>query len=208
MDPDRFRRQVEVFFDLFHFQKMGMVYEDSTVGRTYAAVTDVEAVAKERGFWVVRRLVDEPKSPDDRERYYQEVLKAHRELALEVDAMFLTVASLDVTWLPELLAPFYEKKIPVFSQLGTEEVKNGALLSVSHSDFREMGRFGAETMVRVLRGTPPEDLEQVFVDTPHIALNFDVADQIGYKIPFDILLVADEIFLWKTHPESTGSNEK
>jgi len=47
--------------------------------------------------------------------------------------------------------------------------------------------------LKVLNGVSPRELPQVYGDTPSIVLNLEVADLIGYQIPFDILLAADEI---------------
>src|SRR5690606_38633895 len=115
------------------------------------------------------------------------------ELASQVDAMFITLGPWDVKKLPELLQPFKDKKIPVFSQLGPEEVEYGALLSLSRSNFDGLGMFGADTIAKVLNGSSPRELPQVYGDTPRIVINLEVADQIGYQIPFEILLASDDI---------------
>ena len=54
VDPTRYERQVRIFHDLIGFQKLGIAYEDSVYGRTYAAIDPIEKVAKERGFDIVR----------------------------------------------------------------------------------------------------------------------------------------------------------
>ena len=193
MDPDRYVRQVEVFHDIFSFKTLGMVYENSELGRIYAAVDDVEGFAKERGFALERKFVNEPKSDEEFDKYYKEIKAANIELANQVDAMFITLGPWDVKKLPELLQPFIDKKIPVFSQLGPEEVTHGALLSLARPNFDGVGLFGADTIAKVLNGASPRELPQVYGDTPSIVLNLEVAELIGYQIPFDILLAADEI---------------
>lgn len=196
MDPDRYRQQIEVFHDMFGFKKLGMVYEDSVAGRTLAAVEDMESVARERGFEIVRCFVKD--NQPDKNEFYRETLEANRKLAREVDAMYLSVyMDRKADMLPGLLEPFYEKKIPVFAQQGEAEVKNGALLSVYRADFSGVGMFGAEAIARVLNGAKPRSLPQVFVNTPNIVINLDVADKIGYAPPFDVLLAADEIYTKK-----------
>ncbi len=194
MDARVYKRQMTVFYDLFHFQRMGMVYENSSLGRVYAAVDDAEELAREMGFAITALPVVEPVNQDDQERYYNDLLTLHRQLAEEVDAMYLTMGPIDPARLAGLLQPFYEKKIPVFSQLGTEEVMAGALISVARADFTGVGNFGADNMIKILQGTSPRQLPQVFENVPHIALNLEVARKIGYKPPFEILLVADEIY--------------
>jgi ABC-type uncharacterized transport system substrate-binding protein len=193
MDPDRYVRQVEVFHDIFQYKTLGMVYENSELGRIYAAVDDVEEFARQRGIVIEREFVTEPKSQAQFEQYYQELKAANTKLASKVDAMYITLGPAEAKRLPELLQPFMDKKIPVFSQLGPEEVKHGALLSLARPNFDGVGLFGADTIVKVLKGTSPRALPQVYGDTPSIVLNLEVAELIGYQIPFDILLAADEV---------------
>ena len=52
VDPYRYERQVRIFHDLVTFKKLGVAYEDSVIGRSYAAVEMIENVAKERNFEV------------------------------------------------------------------------------------------------------------------------------------------------------------
>jgi len=122
------------------------------------------------------------------------MLEAHRKLSREVDAMYMTVypGSRKFDMLPRLLEPFYQNSIPVFSQL-KQEVQYGALISVADSDFIGIGQFGAEAVARVLNGESTGGLPQVYESTPYIVLNLEVAKKIGYRPPFEILLVADKI---------------
>jgi ABC-type uncharacterized transport system substrate-binding protein len=198
LDPVRYKQQLQVFADIFQFKKMGVVYEDSPNGKAFAAVDDIEAVAKEKRFEIVRKLVPGTKGIDDQDRYFKDLLQAHTELAAEVDGFYYAVSpapGIRQEQLYAVLQPFYEKRIPVFAQLGDEEVSRGALLSLARADFAGMGQFGAEQLAKLLNGASADTLPQVYSDTPTIALNFQVAKQIGYKPPFEILLVSDKVFL-------------
>jgi len=194
MDPNRFERQLNVFYDTVKFKKLGMVYEDSDIARVYSAVSEVEARAAEKGFEIVRYYVDEPRTPEDYQRYYREVQEAYDKLAPQVDAMFVTVASLESDKLPELFTPFYEHKVPIFSQLGNVEVEHGALMTVSVMDELNVGRFGADTIIKCLRGSKPRELTQAFQSAPRIVFNAKVAEKIGFKIPFELIMVTDEVY--------------
>lgn len=196
-DPNRYRQQLQVFSDIFRFKKLGVVYEDSANGRAFAAVDDIEAVAREKGFVVVRKLVVGTRSGADQERYFQDLLQAHKVLANAVDAYYLAIApapGLRSDAVYAALRPFYARKIPVFSQLGDEEVRRGALLSIARADFSGVGAFGADQMARLLNGAPVNTLAQIYSDTPTIALNLQVSREIGYRPSFDILLVSDKVF--------------
>ncbi|MGE5417366.1 MAG: ABC transporter substrate-binding protein [Acidobacteriota bacterium] len=194
VDPARYQTQIEVFHDIFKFKKLGLVHEDSETGRILAAVDDVKKVARTEEFKIIGYGIKEPINDADQERYYHDLLKLHKKLAGEVDAMYLTMGQIEADRLPEMLAPFYEKDIPVFSQLGSEEVANGALLSVAQASYNQVGEYGAEVMIKLLRGMSARQLAQSFQSTPNIALNLDVAERIGYKPSFEILLAADEIY--------------
>ena len=194
MDEQRFVRQIRAFYDIVNFKKLGMVYENSDNARIYSAVSEVESLAQEKGFEIVRYHVKEPRSSGEYPGYYREVQVAYKQLAAEVDAVYVTIASLESEKLPELFQPFYQQKIPVFSQLGNIEVENGALLTVSVMDEVNIGRFGADTISKCLRGAKPCELEQSFQSAPRITLNAAVAQQIGFKLPYELVMVLDEVY--------------
>jgi ABC-type uncharacterized transport system substrate-binding protein len=194
MDKNRFKRQLQVFDDVFKIKKLGIVYENSELVKNYTALSDIEFMAKERGFTIEREFVNEPKNENDVERYRRELKAAYTRLSQKVDAFYIAVSLIDPEWLPDLLEPFYKKKIPVFSQMGSDEVRHGALMSITLLDLPNMGRFGADTIIRSLSGVPVGKLNQVYENTPQILLNLETAKKIGYKPSFDILLVADQIY--------------
>lgn len=194
MDQQRFERQTKAFYDIIKFKKLGIVYEDSENARIYSALNELEQLAKEKNFEIIRYHVTEPRSAEEYPKYYQEVQAAYNKLAKEVDAVYVTIASLESEKLPELFQPFYANKIPIFSQLGNIEVENGALITVSVMDEKNIGRFSADIISKCLKGTKPRDLEQSFQSAPRIALNTEVAKKIGFKLPFELLMVVDETY--------------
>lgn len=204
MDSGKFQRQIRVFYDIFKFKKLGIVYENSPLAKEYSAIDDVESIAGQKGFEIVYNYVNEPKFPGDEERYHREVSEAYKQLSEKVDAMYITIASLDSKKLPELFTPFYEKRIPVFSQLGADEVMNGALMSISTGDFKNLGRFGADNIARLFNGAGLRSLQQVFESTPQIIINLEVADKIGYDVPFEVLLTSDKIYKKVGDSDGTG----
>lgn len=194
VDPYRYRRQLEIFHDIFHFKRLGIAYEDSQSGRTFAAVADVEAVAQGRGFEIVRERVKQP-SPDHGEAFYAALIAANRRLADQVDAVYFGLfIGMQPTRLAEVLAPFVERKVPVFAQQAPDGVRYGALVSVARANFQGIGRFGAGAIAKVMQGTKPRHIGQVYENSANILLNLQVAREIDYRPSFEILLVADEVF--------------
>ena len=52
-DPDRYVRQIRLFHRLVKFKRLGVVYENTVEGRSYAAFEEIMQAAKERKFTVV-----------------------------------------------------------------------------------------------------------------------------------------------------------
>lgn len=195
VDPTRYERQIRIFYDIFHFKNLGVVLEQDTVeGRSYAAIDDIEKVAKELGFNVI--TCHAPFSGViTQEAVGRAVLKCHEELATKVDAVYVTVhRGVSLQKMDKLLTPFMRRKIPTFSQLGTDEVKHGVLLSIARAGFKYVARFHAETIARIFNGAKPRDLDQLFEDPPRIAINLKTARIIGYDPGVDILGSSDEVF--------------
>jgi len=194
VEPGRYERQIEIFHDLFAFKKLGMVYEDSPDGRGYAALEDVQKVANKRGFKIYSVFVKDKQG--DKAAHQVQMIAAYHKLVNEgVDAVYSTLyIDRNVAELAELFQPLYEDHIPIFAQMGVDEVKNGSLLSVYRSDFMGLGSFGAHIITEVFSGVNPRELTQVYENTPSIVLNLKVAKKINYNPPFEVLLVADEIY--------------
>jgi ABC-type uncharacterized transport system substrate-binding protein len=192
-DPTRYIRQLRLFHRLFDFKRLGVVYENTVEGRTYAAMDDILQVAAERHFSVVS--CEAPFSGVDLKTSTDRIIECHRQLAQSADAVYVTVhRGLDPSRMAEIVAPLLAHKIPTWSQRGPEEVRKGILFSVSRGGFRAVGRFHAEVMARVFNGEKPRDIDQVFEDPKLIAINTKVAQMIGYKIPESILQIADIVY--------------
>jgi ABC-type uncharacterized transport system substrate-binding protein len=195
LDPRRYERQVKIFHDIIRFNRLGVSYENSVAGRSYAAIDDVEKVARERNFEIVRCYavsdVADPKLAADA------LVKCHEQLAPKIDAMYLTTHSgLSPKNLPRLLAPLNSKKIPTFSQAGSRDVRYGVLLSIAtaSTSFKYAARFHAEIMAKIFNGAKPRELEQIYESPPKIAINLVTAQTIEWDPPVDILGAADEIY--------------
>jgi ABC-type uncharacterized transport system substrate-binding protein len=193
VEPDRYFRQVRLFHDIIGFDTLGLVYEDSVEGRTFAAVNEVERVAGERGFEL--KTCFARNSDVTLEQASSEALECYRKLAPRVDAIYITVhRGENLSNLPKLLEPLLSNQVATFAMPGSGFVRHGALLSIAHADFSYVGMFHAQTVARILNGARPRDLEQRWVAPPKIAINLKTAEIIGFNPPFDVLAAADDIF--------------
>lgn len=193
VEPDRYYRQVRLFHDIIGFNTLGLVYEDTVEGRTFAAVSEVEQIAAERGFEL--KTCFARNSDVTLEQASSEVLECYRKLAPQVDALYITVhRGENLRNLPHLLEPLLSNEVATFAMPGSSFVRHGVLLSIAHADFSYVGMFHAETVAKILNGAMPRELEQVWIAPPKIAINLKTAEIIGFNPPFDVLAAADDIF--------------
>ncbi|WP_211234110.1 ABC transporter substrate-binding protein [Chitinilyticum litopenaei] len=192
-EPGRYGRQLALFHDIFRFRKLGIVYEDSVEGRSFAAVDEIAAIAGKRGFAV--QTCHAPFNGVSQQEAEARVTACYREIATVADAVYLTVhRGITPQSLPGVLEPLIARGLPTFSMLGEQEVRQGALMSIAQLNYLYVGRFHAETMARIFNGASPRALPQVWQAPAKIALNLETAERIGYNPPVDILMASDEIY--------------
>jgi ABC-type uncharacterized transport system substrate-binding protein len=191
--PNRYIQQVRLFHDIVGFNRLGVVYENSVVGKTYAALSDVRTVAAERGFELL--TCEAPWSEMSVRGCMRNLARCHEMLAPRIDALFLTVhQGVDLRHMDEILNPLMAYKIPTWSQRGPQEVRHGVLLSISRGGFQSIGEYHAKIMAKIFNGARPGELSQIFEDPKRIAINMKTAQAIGFKIPRGLLQVADEVY--------------
>lgn len=193
VDPLRYERQVQIFHDIIGFKKLGIMYEDTVRGKSYASVEKIEAAAKQLGFEIVRCFIQ--KGVDDKKSAEENVKECFSQLCTKADAIYVTLhMGVNSDSLPFLVKTANQTKIPTFSQAGSEEVKYGLLMSISQAEFKYVGQFHAETMAKIFNGASPRQLSQFFEEPSKIAINLKTAETIGYDPSIDILSAADEIY--------------
>jgi ABC-type uncharacterized transport system substrate-binding protein len=193
LDPARYERQVRLFHDIIGFKKLGVAYEDSIHGRSYAAIDLIEKVAKEQNFEIVRCFTQS--DIPDQKTAGQTVVKCFEDLVKKSDAIYVTLqGGVNPETLPQLVKIANEYRIPTFSQAGSKGVKCGFLLSISRASFRPVGLFHAATIAKIFNGAKPRQLNQVFEEAPNIAINLKTAEILGVYLYADVLAAADEIY--------------
>ncbi|HUH59402.1 MAG TPA: ABC transporter substrate binding protein [Candidimonas sp.] len=194
IEPERYERQVRLFREIVPFKTLGIVYEDSHEGRTYAAVPAVEQVGRELGFTVehchaVSSSVSTEAATRNALACYEKLANAH------VGGVYVTThRGVTKDSIGTIAASLAHAKVPSFSMAGSRDVREGILLSLAQADLSYVGLFHAETIARVFHGAKPRQLSQLWIDPPKIALNLATARRIGFDPPVDILLAADEVY--------------
>lgn len=193
IDPYRYERQLRIFHDIIRFKKLGIAFEDSIYGRSYSAIDTVEKVAADIGFEVVKCYTKSDIS--DTQIASDSVIKCFDKLSKEVDAIYVTIqGGVNPESIPQLVEIANENSIPTFSQLGSKEVQQGFLFSISQPGFKPAGLFLSATIAQILNGAKPRQLTQLFEDSPSIAINLKTAEIVGLYLYADILAAADTIY--------------
>jgi ABC-type uncharacterized transport system substrate-binding protein len=193
VDPERHKRQVTLFHKIFRFKKLGIVYEDSPEGRGFSGVNSVYEVAAGLRFKIEK--CEARFNGIERKQAEKNVVDCYKTLAPKVDAVYIVRhPGVNLTNLPNILAPLISRKIPTFAQGLSDEVAHGVLLSISLADFSYIGDFYAKTIAKIFNGAKPCQLPQRFQNPPKIAINLKTAQLIGYDPSVDIVGAADEIF--------------
>jgi ABC-type uncharacterized transport system substrate-binding protein len=199
VDPEQYARQIKLFHEIIGFKKLGVAYEDTETGRSYAAIDTINKIAKEQNFEVVPCFTksDIP----DVKLAAESVKKCFIELTKNSDAIYVTEqGGINNDSIPELIEILNSSHIPTFAQYGPEMVKYGFLLSISTAGFKYVGAFHAETIAKIFNGAAPNQLDQVFIEPPKIALNLKTAEIVNFNPPLVILGAADEIYRTITSP--------
>jgi ABC-type uncharacterized transport system substrate-binding protein len=190
-----------IFHDMVGFKKLGVAYEDTVAGRSYAAVDAIEKVAADKGFEVIRCFTQSDIS--DQKMINKSVINCFEKLVTQVDAIYVTVqGGVNAKTIPKLVQLTHENKIPTFSQLGSTEVKQGFLLSIARKGgFKSAGRYFAALFAQIFNGARPRELSQVFEEDQNFAINLKTAEIIGFYLYADIIAAADEIYRQIEVPE-------
>ncbi len=194
VDIGRQTRHVELFHSILEFKKMGMAFEYSEDGRLYSGYEPVKKLSVSLGFELVTcNAID---NNCTKQEAYKALKKCYGELiAKNIDVLYLTIhRGKTLETLPKLLKNI---KIPTYTQPNKQafkEVKLGVLFSMSQQSAENMALFHTKAMIKVLNGSVPSKLSMTFVDPLKIIVNTNTARMIKYKIPDDILDMADIVY--------------
>lgn len=194
IDPTFHERQIKYFHEIIQFDSLGIIFENSETGKSYAGLASAQKVAKESGFDLVTCFAVSDIA--DISQCEQEYLNCIDRIAREkIDALYVTAhGGVTDQSIKSIVEKTHHYNIPTFSQYGTKEVEKGLLISLSRIDFKKVGLFEAAIISNVLNGAAPGDLVQIFKEPLHISINIDTAQRISYLPSADVIAAADIIF--------------
>jgi len=192
-DPTRYIRQIRLFHDIFRFKRLGIVYEDTPDGRTYAGLDDMKKIANERGFEVVECIALD--LTDSLKEAVAGYARCCEKLAPKIDAFYFTDhIGAHTDHLSKPLEPLLKYKVPTWTRRGSDQVKHGVLMSIARKNFDNFSPFYGDIIAKILNGAKPRDLNQVFIEPLKLSINLETARIINYKVPNNILKVAEIVY--------------
>ena len=193
IEPDRYFKYVDVAYQIFGFKKLGISYDHTPLGRSIAAIDQIEKACKLHGVEIID--CDGKFFPNyDPDDVFKSMLNCHKHFVeKKVDAVFITYNSLRPEQIPRVIEPLIKMNIPTISQTGPQEVKMGVLTSVTNYDANE-GEFEANLIKEIINNTKPKDLPYIMNSSISFCININTASRIGWNPSLDMLLSVDEFF--------------
>ena len=193
VSPDRFKKQVELFHQLFNFKKLGIVYEDDPTGKSVIALNEIESAANDLD--ITLSSCTTKLHGDNIDIITNNVAECHKKLIDQhVDAIYLTFSvELPPQQIRYTLTPLIQANIPTFSQSGVSDVKSGALLSLVDPAIVE-GKQAGQILIKLITGMLPRKIDNKFYQPILLAINLRTAASIGWNPPLEVLLLVDEFY--------------
>ncbi|WP_417228334.1 ABC transporter substrate-binding protein [Amphritea sp.] len=193
-DPQHYERQVALFHDLIGFKTLGVAYENTLEGRSYASIELIHRLAQERDFKVVSCFTQS--DVNDQLAANTSVIDCFQVLAGQVDAIYVTAqGGVNNDTIPQLVHIANQNSIPTFSQYGQREVKMGYLMSLSQIEgYQREGKILSGVASHILHGSSPASLVKNRETINGISLNLKTAEQIGLYLNADLLAAVDHFF--------------
>lgn len=190
---NRHSSEITMFYDIFKFKKLGVLIDSHEEYQLSQSYNVIKTLKEKLGFELevcIGNLFDK-----DLTIAQQEFSRCILELSTKSDAVYITVGNgAHPNNYYEQIKPLIDKQIPTFAQSGSDEVRKGALLSLSEEDMVSSGIFEANVVKEILNGKKPEEISQYYYAPLTLAINMETARLIEWKPPFEVLIAVDSVF--------------
>ena len=195
VEPSLPLRQLKYYYSVSPFKKLGVIVHGDEIS---AGIPDVELCSELIGFELVEDVYPvQPRETEEDIKAYNAMLMERFEAMADsgIDAFLLAgdVIS-DSSLLMTFFEPLYSRKIPVYMIDDASYVKKGATMLISAYDNKNVGRFVADTIVKIFKGNEAGKLPCIYTSSPSIYYNYDIGKMIDYPSRFEFLAVCDEIY--------------
>lgn len=189
VEPDAYRRQLDVYEDKFGFSKFGMLGGIDCDEK--GGVPDIKDEAAKLG---LRSEIERiPEEGATTEQAIEAVNKLIDDGCEVIMVLYGALDSNDI--LPsDIVDAIKGKGVPFIISDGEEHVKNGGMMMVGMFDYEGYGTRTMDMVHNVLHGEKPGDQEIVYISTPKISLNMEAAKKLDFKTDFEFLQQVDVMY--------------
>jgi putative ABC transport system substrate-binding protein len=121
-----------------------------------------------------------------------EVFAATQTLVGRVDGIYTIQDNTVISALESVLKVANKNRIPVLVP-GAPSVERGGLATVG-TNYYNLGRIAGEQALRIFKGTKPSEIPVAYAKEFDIYLNQKTADEIGIKLPEDLVKKAKKVY--------------
>lgn len=189
VEPDPYKRQLDVYKDKFGFKKFGMLagYNCDLKG----GVPELKEEADKLGVeWAIEYIKEEGATKEEAIDAVNKLIDRGCEVVIFV---YGALDSNDI--MPsDIVDEIKGKGVPFIISDGEEHVKNGGLMMVAMFDYESYGHHTMKIVNNILNGEKAGDQPLIYISTPRIMLNLEAAKKLGYKTNFELLQQVDVLY--------------
>ena len=175
-------KQLELIRDFLpEIKNLGIIYNPGEVNST-VQVEIAKEKAKEMDVNIVEATVSNS----------SEVSLAVSSLVGNVDAIYVPTDNIIVSAMPTVLQTAYNNNIPVFAS-ENNSVEQGAIATLG-IDYYQLGKQTGSMAAKILNGADPSEMAVESSEELKLYINKSSADQIGLKVPKELMDAADTVF--------------
>ena len=190
---DFFFRQVENLYAIHPFKDIGFIVAEQRAGRT--GLGDVRAACVKLGMTLHDATYIEKEVPEDSERFPEFKEALVKLLDEGVEAVLFPWFPCSDEQFEEVLALLVKRGVWGYSLDGPRFVSRGIMLGAGQENFESYGLFEADVLRRIIVDNElPRSISQVFVQQNRLSINLRTALQIGWQVPFEVLVSAEEVY--------------
>ena len=197
--------QLLVFDAIIPLHNLGIIYEDSYIGRSYTGFSELMLAKRDLGFDTVSCFANDITAAGSVERAEKEYIDCLIKIIPKIDAFYLTAhGGITVHQLPIIANMLKKHNIPSFTQMGGDDIKNGILMGVIDMDRRMIGRYYVDVMAQMFNGILPRCINQIYNNPLKIEINVTTAKKMTTPIDIRALEILERVMITITKDEKEG----
>ena len=189
---DYFRRQVDNLLAIRHCQHLGFITAEQRVGKS--GLGEIRAACEELGVTFHGKTYVEAEGNEEAKKFPGFMTALLSLLDEGVDVVIFPWFPCTEEQFDEVLALLVKRGVWSYAIGGPQFVAHGFLLGVGEENFTSYGLFEADVLRRILDNELPREISQVFVQQNRLSLNLRTAMQMGWRVPFGLLVSVEEVY--------------